>query len=118
MTTDGTIANAKCHWPTCCFLPELCAEHCIKRQDDEMKAFGNGRLTNCFVKAREDQKGPMFKGHADNVSVIANLDGYAIVPKEEYFALAGIEPEQDPEAAQERANKALIDVMGGPLTFR
>jgi hypothetical protein len=44
-------------------------------------------IRNCFVKVREDSEAhpPLFTEHKGEV--IVRLDGYAIVPKEEYLLL-------------------------------
>ena len=44
-----------------------------------------GFLHNCFIKGRDDDEGPLFIQTADGL--FCRLDGYAIIPREEYEAL-------------------------------
>jgi hypothetical protein len=54
---------------------------CIVRTDRTGGSY-KGRITNCIIELREDQKGPMFTSCNDEVSF--NLDKYAIIPVEKY----------------------------------
>ena len=64
------------------------ATTCRKKEevDDKVMAFGSpevpSRLTNCFIRSRNIQKGPMFTVTKDGI--FCNLDGYTIVPSEEF----------------------------------
>lgn len=44
------------------------------------------KLINCFIMPRSDQKNPMFD-FQPNGQCIVDLDGYAIVPIDEYHSL-------------------------------
>lgn len=95
--TDGAIENARCHWPLCISDNFPCAEHCVERNFARLAAVGNGRVTNCFLWGRKSDPGPLFYERPDG-AIIANLDGYAIIPKEEYERLKA-------DAARARAEK-------------
>lgn len=47
----------------------------------------SGYIKNCFLIPTESQEGPMFEVALDRV--IPYLDGYAIIPLEEYEILKG-----------------------------
>lgn len=44
-----------------------------------------GFLHNCFIKPREEDEGPLFEQTDDGL--FCRLDGYAIIPREEYEGL-------------------------------
>lgn len=49
----------------------------------------NGFVRNCLIAPRADQQGPMFVEQPDG-RILAFLDNYAIVPREEYERLEQI----------------------------
>ena len=53
-----------------------------QRGGEQQKSY----LKNCFVMATKDQEGEMFTIHEDG-AIIARLDGYAIIPIEQYRRL-------------------------------
>lgn len=52
--------------------------------DDTFK----GKVVRCYGEPRKDQKGTMFFARSDG-TIVANLEGYAIIPIEEWEKLTG-----------------------------
>ena len=57
----------------------------------------NGFVINCFVKAKPNETELVLFNEDKNGVVTAWLDGYAIVPIEEYYELTGINEDEEAE---------------------
>lgn len=76
----------------------ICASPVMVKANEKIhaKEQGRGRLTECFIKGRPGDSGPMFEGTKQG-DVICNLHRYAIIPREEYEELVKQRDEQKEE---------------------
>jgi len=63
-------------------IPECVLLYADKEQTEEILEHG-GKLDNCTIVRRDGDRGPLFASLFEH-GIMANLDGYAVIPVEDY----------------------------------